>query len=88
MTLKDLRRAVPLEQKELAVKIGVSALTISSWETGRRRPKAQHIRALALALGISTKELIVALDRTKMAHEVATSTRRSAGDSITAPHSA
>lgn len=85
MTLRDLRRAVPLEQKELAEKIGVTALTISSWETGRRRPSAQHIRALAGELGVSVKELLFVLNSTKMARDVATAARPGAGDSITAP---
>ncbi len=88
MTLRDLRRAVPMEQKELAEQIGVSTLTVSSWETGRRRPKAAHIRKLADILNVNMKELLFVLDSTKMAHDVTTDARQGARDSLSAPQGA
>lgn len=72
MTLKDLRHQAALSQEELARKINVSTLTISSWETGRRHPRAIYVRLLAIELGATLPEMIAALDETKQVQEVTT----------------
>jgi transcriptional regulator with XRE-family HTH domain len=86
-TLKDLRRDAALSQEELAKQIDVSVLTISSWETARRYPRAMYVRLLAIALGVTIPEMVAALKQTKIAHGVATATRPDVGDSLSTPES-
>ncbi len=43
---------------DLAKKIGVAQQTISGWETGRRMPRGEHLKALSLLYGCSTDYLL------------------------------
>ncbi len=45
--LRASREDANLTQAELALRLGVSFRAIQSWETGRRKPRAEHRRALA-----------------------------------------
>ena len=57
-TIKSLRETRKLTQAELAEKIGVSAKTISKWETAKGLPDISLLQPLAQALGISVIELM------------------------------
>ena len=57
-TIKSLRETRKLTQAELAEKIGVSAKTISKWETAKGLPDISLLQPLAKALGISVIELM------------------------------
>ncbi len=57
-TIRDLRRIRGLTQQQLAALVGVSRAALASWETGRRTPDVQTIRALASAFGTTTDYLL------------------------------
>ena len=57
-TIRQLRESRGMTQTELAEKIGVSAKTISKWETARGLPDISLLQPLAGALGISVIELM------------------------------
>lgn len=56
--IKQLREGRNLTQAELAEKIGVSAKTVSKWETGKGLPDISLLQPLAGALGVSVIELM------------------------------
>lgn len=56
--LKQLRIERNLTQYQLAELSTLSQQTISSIERGRNEPSADSIRLLAMALGVSTSELL------------------------------
>ena len=56
--IKQLREARKLTQAELAGGIGVSAKTVSKWETGKGLPDISLLQPLAQALGVSVIELM------------------------------
>ena len=45
--LAEARRRMGLSREEVALKLGVHMLSIKNWETGKNRPRAQFIPALA-----------------------------------------
>ncbi|WP_194954729.1 helix-turn-helix domain-containing protein [Sphingopyxis solisilvae] len=59
--LKRLRIARGLSQADLAAALEVSAPSISGWEKGRARPKADRLAALASLLGVPVSKLLVDL---------------------------
>jgi transcriptional regulator with XRE-family HTH domain len=63
-TLQKLREVAVLTQAEVAEKVGVSATTISYWETGSKRPRATNIRKLAVVLGVTPQDILAALQET------------------------
>ena len=56
--IKKLREEKKMTQDTLAGKIGVSAKTVSKWETGRGFPDSSLLEPLAAAIGISVIELL------------------------------
>lgn len=56
--IKKLREHRGLTQAELAEQIGVSAKTVSKWETAKGLPDISLLQPLAQALGISVIELM------------------------------
>lgn len=56
--LKRLRTNAKLTQNELALKMGVSSKTISSWEVGRTEPSMGDIATLCKFLNCTQGELI------------------------------
>ena len=42
--IKIIRKALRLSQQDLAMKLGVNIVTISSWETGKTTPANRLIR--------------------------------------------
>lgn len=57
-TIRSLREAAGLTQKQLAEKLGVTDKAVSKWETGRGLPDITLLEPLATALGVSVAELL------------------------------
>lgn len=57
-TIKKLREAAGMTQKDLALKLGISDKTISKWETAKGLPDITLIEPLARALNITVSELL------------------------------
>ena len=55
--LAEARRRMGLSREEVALKLGVHMLSIKNWETGKNRPRAQFIPALARLYGLEEPEL-------------------------------
>lgn len=45
--VKELRKRKGVQQKELAIEIGVTQPTVSDWETGRKDPSGERLTKLA-----------------------------------------
>jgi transcriptional regulator with XRE-family HTH domain len=60
-SLKRLRTAKGLSQAHVAAELGVSAPSISGWESGRARPKHDRLASLAALLGVPVAQLLVDL---------------------------
>lgn len=45
--VKELRKKYNIQQKELALVIGVAQPTVSEWETGKKDPSGERLRKLA-----------------------------------------
>ncbi|WP_280371214.1 helix-turn-helix domain-containing protein [Nocardia wallacei] len=75
------RKALGLEQPDLAARVGTTATQISRWENGKQEPTASNCRMLARALGLSTDELLglmpVGLDLSGIWHAAWDTTRDS-----------
>ena len=56
--LKRLRKLRNLKQEDLAERLSVTRQTVSGWETGRRQPDLDTLKALAEALDADIYELI------------------------------
>lgn len=50
--IKKLRHKIGLTQMDLAVKVGVSMVTIQAWERGLSTPKEENQIKLEKALGL------------------------------------
>ena len=55
--IRELRREKMWQQKDLANAIGMSAHTISLWETGRMRPSGNAIKEMAKLFGVPVEYL-------------------------------
>ena len=55
--VRELRIKKGIQQKELAIEIGVSVPTISYWETGKNDPTGEHLKKLAEYFGVD--ELVI-----------------------------
>lgn len=51
--VKELRKIAGIQQKELALAIGVSNPTVSEWEHGKKDPTGERIRKLAEFFDVS-----------------------------------
>lgn len=56
--IKTLRELHNIDQKELAIDIGVAQPTISNWETGIKTPSTKNIQKMALYFNVSTDYLL------------------------------
>lgn len=45
--VKELRKKKGIQQKELAIAIGVSCPTVSGWESGKKDPSGERLKKLA-----------------------------------------
>ena len=52
--VRTLRMRKGIQQKELAIEIGVSQTTVSDWEHGRKNPSGERLRKLATFFGVSS----------------------------------
>lgn len=57
--IRRFRKEARLTQKELAAKCGFAEITIRQYETEKREPRAEQLKKIADALGISPAELSV-----------------------------
>lgn len=55
--VKELRRKKGIQQKELALSIGVSRPIVSEWESGKKDPSGERLRKLAEYFGVD--ELVI-----------------------------
>lgn len=56
--IKKAREIAGLSQKQVALELGVSAPTVSDWESGKICPTAKKLARLAQLLGVSTDYLL------------------------------
>lgn len=59
--VKELREMAGIQQKELAMAIGVTQPTVSDWENNKKDPKDERLEKLAAYFGV-TKRVIRGLD--------------------------
>lgn len=52
--VRQLRLKKGIQQKELAIEIGVSNATVSDWEHGRKNPSGERLRKLSEFFGVDT----------------------------------
>jgi len=68
--IRSWREAKGLSQQQMADLIGVSYVTISRWETGKSKPYADNLNAIANKFGISFEQFMLgpqrAVDVTKI----------------------
>ena len=50
--VKDLRKKAGIQQKELAISIGVAQPTISEWESNKKDPSGDRLKKLAEFFGV------------------------------------
>ena len=60
--LKSLREAKGLTQPQLSFRMGCGIRSISDWENGHKIPRFDNALALARELGVSLKDLAIAMD--------------------------
>lgn len=58
MSLKELRLKCQKTQQEIAQLVGAKRSTYSMWESGKAQPPLNKISALAVALNVSTGEIV------------------------------
>lgn len=56
--IKEKRKAARFTQKELAERAGTATGTIQQYELGKRQPRLEQLRRIALALNTSVSELV------------------------------
>ena len=64
-SLRELRRRAMLTQQELADRLGVDQRRIHEWESGTAMPRPVNQRRLCEALGVTSAELLDALEGTE-----------------------
>lgn len=60
MNLREVRQKAGLSMEEAAKRIGVSAVTIHQWETGKNGPRLTKVPKIALVYDISASEAMLA----------------------------
>lgn len=55
--VRELRKKAGIQQKELAIEIGVSCPTVSDWETNKKDPSGERLKKLAHYFGVD--ELVI-----------------------------
>ena len=55
--VKELRKKKGIQQKELAIEIGVSRPTVSEWESGKKDPSGERLKKLAQYFNVD--ELVI-----------------------------
>lgn len=60
--VRQLRLQKGIQQKELALEIGVSNATVSDWEHGRKNPSGERLRKLADFFGVEPMVILGSVD--------------------------
>jgi len=68
--LQDVRQLRRLSQSELATKSGLQPSAVSHFETGRRAPSFDNLKALSIALEVTTDYLLGRVDEPQLQGEV------------------
>ena len=66
-TIRNLREAQGWTQLELAVKLGVTPVTVYNWERGKYEPGVSKLRALAQTFGVSMDDITLVDEQGKAA---------------------
>lgn len=74
MRLQEYRKTAGMDQRDLADELGIAVQTVSSWETGARRPNIDMLIRLTEIFGCTADELL-GIDRRKPAEEEKPETR-------------
>lgn len=56
--IREARKAQKLTQAEVAQKAGIAINSLRLYEAGKRQPRLEQLRQIALALGTSVSELV------------------------------
>ncbi len=64
MRLQEYRKTAGMDQRDLADELGIAVQTVSSWETGARRPNIDMLIRLTEIFGCTADELL-GIDRKK-----------------------
>ena len=56
--IRQVRESINMTQKQLSDIMGISFVTISQWENGKRKPKYETLQKIASALGVSISDLL------------------------------
>ena len=56
--VKELRKKKGVQQKELAIEIGVAQPTVSDWESGKKDPSGERLKKLAEYFGVDELEIL------------------------------
>ena len=56
--IKEARESAGYTQAELAEKLGINAVTLSGYETGKHDPKSEMLVKIALILGVTVDYLL------------------------------
>lgn len=56
--VKSLRRNAGMQQKELAIMVGVTQATVSEWEHGKKDPTGERLKKLAEIFGVEPGEVL------------------------------
>ena len=62
--LKEARKNAGLTQAQLSKKLGITAQSYSQYETGKRNPKFETVKKIAMALEIDVYDLLIDGDMT------------------------
>ena len=65
LTLRELLEEHGVHHSALAQATGVHEITVYFWLSGRSRPRAHRLRAIADAIGVSVDDVRRALDETE-----------------------
>ena len=58
MSFVNARKQANLSQADVASKIGVDQSTVCLWETGKTKPRASILPAIAALYGVTVDELL------------------------------
>ncbi len=56
-TIEELRKERGWTQLELAVKLGITPVTVYNWERGKTEPTASRFRQIAQVFGVSMDDI-------------------------------
>lgn len=56
--IRQARKRAGLTQSQLAEQSGVATISIHQYESGKRQPRLEQLRQIALALGVTVSDLV------------------------------